>query len=491
MQASTPDMHPVAPLARGVHFFYQLCIAPRSSTEERRRRERILNIILVAMIGFLLTLNGFVYACVIIYRNEYRGIPFGMFSMIVLLFTLLLFLSRKGYIRLASDIFIGLFFILATYGAYRWGVELPMVALSYVIIIVTSSILVNARFGFIMTMIISATLVAIGYLQVYGIIAVQSYWKQEPITIRDPIELSAGLLFMMSISWLFDTEIRTSLAKARQSEQLLMHERDLLEIKVEERTRELKTIQAEKLSNLYRFAEFGRLSAGLFHDLMTPLTAIIGTVENLKSSPEKISELELYLQKAVTNSRRMGALIASARKQTATTAIDQVFAMDKELDEAIDILQYRAREASTVIRVRTKKKLSTYGNPLKFHQVAVNLISNAIDATETATKGNRTITVELDRKGGKALFVVRDNGIGIPSELHQRVFDPFFTTKQSKGMGLGLSTTKDIIERHFNGAIHITSIEGKGTTILVRIPLAFHDTTTTPPSLPGHQEPAI
>ncbi len=225
----------------------------------------------------------------------------------------------------------------------------------------------------------------------------------------------------------------------------------------------------EKLAQLYTFVEFGKLSSGLFHDLMNPLNALVGTVESM-SHTEQVPELLPYVEKAVIHSKRMQRVMNVVQKQVDMSLLERPFSSSAELHEAIMVLNYRARTTSTRINTCIRNNLILYGNPLKFYQIAVNLISNAIDATNTITDRERYVSVELLHSHGSAILKVRDNGIGIPAAFHSKIFDPFFTTKEKNGMGIGLSTTKDIVERHFNGTITVSSIPTIGTVFTVRIP---------------------
>lgn len=263
-----------------------------------------------------------------------------------------------------------------------------------------------------------------------------------------------------------------SLARARASEQLLRNERDQLERLVEERTKEVKAIQHEKIAQLYRFAEFGRLSAGVFHDLMNSLHTVVLHVSNLQSSDESIPEVQQQLEKAVISSKRMGHYIATVRKQMDSSTALSRFSPQKEITDAIDILRFKSREASVHIRYTTKTPIILYGNALRFYQVMTNLIGNAIEACEENTRQSFvTVSVAAAKKHHTLVIKITDNGAGIASEAIPLVFKPFFTTKPyQKGIGLGLSQSKEIIEQDFNGTIAVSSNK-KRTTFTVLIPI--------------------
>jgi len=107
-------------------------------------------------------------------------------------------------------------------------------------------------------------------------------------------------------------------------------------------------------------------------------------------------------------------------------------------------------------------------NQTEIEQVFVNLITNAIEASDYG----QTIWVRLTRDGDAVASRFVDEGQGMPGEEVDRIFDPFYTTRQDEGgTGLGLSLTHSIVRQH-GGTIEVDSRPGKGTTITVSLPVA-------------------
>lgn len=257
-----------------------------------------------------------------------------------------------------------------------------------------------------------------------------------------------------------------SLQRARASEQALKEERDNLEITVQERTKELRESERERMRELYRFAEFGKLSGGIFHDLLNPLTAVSLSIAKLSSDPTMAKESEevtTTLKTAVSATKRMEQFMATVRKQIQTNDMRGVFSLNQEIEDAIDLIKHKAIKAKATILFESENNFSTYGNPLKFNQAITNLIVNAIDANASS------VTITLGDENKSTICRVTDTGSGIPPETQEKIFNPFFTTKD-KGIGLGLSTTKDIIEEHFGGTLICTSTIGVGTAFTISIP---------------------
>jgi signal transduction histidine kinase len=459
-------------LARGVRFFYKAAIEPRSLGEDDRRHELIFNIIASTVLAFVVILGIFV-----IYgefaRGNYEGIPFRTFALFILFFGGLLFLSRKGHAPLAAILFIGLYFLGATYGIYRWGIELPLSLLSYATIIVISSTLLGTRASFIVTTIICATYIGLGYLEVTGAIASDLAWRRQSLEWKDTFEGTFIFVSIMVVSWLSNRDLEKSLRRARRSEAALKLERDSLEIRIEERTKELKAAQLEKVSQLYKFVEFGRLSSGIFHDILNPLTTMALSVEELqKEGGAAGPEAREGLERALRASKRIESFIQTAKKQLDSEGKKEIFALENEIRDAIDLLLHKSRVTGVEIRADLEGPTLIYGNSVKFFQIAANLISNAIDSYASAAKDEeKAVSVTLTESPAGIRFEVRDSGCGIPDDLHKAVFDPFFTTKAKEaGMGLGLSTTKAIVEKDFGGTIQFLSAPGRGSTFTVLLP---------------------
>ncbi len=463
---------------RGIHFGYKVCIKPLSENEDTGRQEIILNTILCGLIPLLIILDAFVLRAEIANGVTYRGFSFLSFTIIISIFVYLLILSRSGYHKIASFILLFLYFLATTYGAIHWGAELPLVSISYIVIIIMSSILLSTRSALYITVFLSLTIISITYFQVNNIFHPLLDWKQNAVRQRDSVELSIFFFLVTIVSWLSNKEMEKSLVRARASEKALQEERDSLEIKVEERTKELRDMQKDKVSQLYRFAEFGKLSSGVFHDLMNSLNAVVANVDRLEHNRDHLPEAQAYIAKAVLNGRRITNYVAAVRKQIADTDSLSYFSVEKEIQDALDILQFKMRQAQVTCTLSITKDVILYGNALKFYQIILNLVGNAIDACEEKEDGH--IEIMVTNTDTHVSLAIKDSGCGIDRDVLESIFNPFFTTKPyGKGIGLGLSNTKEIIEKNFHGIVAVESEFGIGTTFIITIPIQHADTTPT------------
>lgn len=144
--------------------------------------------------------------------------------------------------------------------------------------------------------------------------------------------------------------------------------------------------------------------------------------------------------------------------------------LNKIVADAMTLAQRRADEKSVMLLSDLEEPFPAVPiDPDGIHQVALNLINNAIDATEPG-KGLVNIETRFDAQNERATLAVADNGPGIPPELHERIFEPFHSSKGQSGTGLGLAAARKIVEEH-GGHIIVRSTSGEGTVMRVVLPL--------------------
>lgn len=461
-------------IKRFVNFFYTYVIKPRSTIPDIYRKELILNSLLSGSIILSIWGTGQILVTSLLQNIHYQGLPLIIFIGISSIFICLLYLSRKGYVSLASHLFILLYFVSTTYGAYAWSPELSPIIISYILIIFISGILFSSRAGFIVFILVGIVILIIGQLQIEGFITPYTGWKQEQLWLRDIVQFIFMFFIITAISWLSNFEHERANKRARESEEALKIERDLLEIKVEQRTEQLKIAQAEKLAHVAHFAEFGRLSSGLFHDLAGPLSNIALNIKELEGQVHPdLPEIKKHLDLSISASKRLERLIMSIKRQLQFTDIKETFLLNDIVEDAITLLQYKALKSHVDIIFESNQKIYLHQNPLKFQQIVSNLLSNAIDAytSKQSSFKNKHVTISLSKNESTIQLSVTDFGSGIPSEIHKKIFDPFFTTKaHAQGIGLGLTTVKEVVEKNFQGTITVMSKIGVGSTFTITFP---------------------
>lgn len=449
-------------------------ISPKSVNPELARQEFILNVVLVgasclALAAYLDNLFTFFFHL----QSEEAFSPCLTFA-IFLFFLFLLKLSKAGHSKAAARSLVIVFFFTSFYTALKWGIDIPQVQLTFALIIVMSGIITSTRFALNLYMVITLFLLLLSFLETKSIFLPNNNWRNQPNTLADTFLLVSTLGIITLISWLYNHEIRKALKRARLSELALRKERDLLEIKVEERTQELKHEQMERMGQIYRFAEFGRLASGLFHDLTNPLNLVSLNLEALNDERAKLTKkgldkAEIALKRAIEGTKRLEKFVKTVRKQLQNQSSKEVFSLDDEINDVINMFSHQCQEKRISLSFVSSSPVKLFGNPLRFTQLITNLVSNAVDSYEgVARRKNRQIEIKLERTGNNILLTVSDWGKGISRSNLKRIFEPFFTTKTpTKGIGIGLSICKDIVEKEFAGRITAESKRGQGTVFSI------------------------
>jgi signal transduction histidine kinase len=144
-------------------------------------------------------------------------------------------------------------------------------------------------------------------------------------------------------------------------------------------------------------------------------------------------------------------------------------ALAEVVARAIDLYRDVADAREVAVTANFSNDVVVNADRTRLEQVAANLIDNAVKYTPA---GGR-VDVEVAREGHSALLRVRDTGPGIPADELPRIFDRLFrgdTSRAERGLGLGLSLVKAIVEAH-GGSVEVESDSGRGSVFTVRLPL--------------------
>jgi signal transduction histidine kinase len=258
-----------------------------------------------------------------------------------------------------------------------------------------------------------------------------------------------------------NAQLIQSLHVAREQ---LKADAEMLESKVEERTQELKKSQ-EQLLKAQRLAAIGELASMIGHDLRNPLTGIAGATYYLRSklskkANKKTKEMLRLIERDIEYSNK---IINDLLDYSREMQLELVETTPKKLMKEALTMANIPKNVKVKDLTRSKTRINVDSEKMK--RVFVNIIRNAVEAMP---KGG--ILIFRSRETDDNLEVdFSDTGTGIPQCILTRMWTPLFTTK-AKGMGLGLSICKRIMEAH-GGRIAVQSIVGKGTTFTVAIPL--------------------
>lgn len=277
-----------------------------------------------------------------------------------------------------------------------------------------------------------------------------------------------------------------------------------LEERVEARTADLKKSRdevdvaytelrqnQETLLLAQKMASLGRLTAGIAHEMSSPVAAVRSAVSEVKSLVDEYrasiddpdvgpadhraiaAEMTASLDLAGKAAERAAAFLRGIKSQTRADGSHEAVLFDPEavLRDAVHMLGHEALACQSRLRIEVESppgQLS--GSPGKLGQVVTNLLTNALHAN--AESGGGDIEVRLRRSAGELVLTVSDQGPGIPPENFARIFDPLFTTKPvNKGTGLGLTIVHDIVHGDFRGRIEAENLPERGARFTVTLPV--------------------
>lgn len=219
-----------------------------------------------------------------------------------------------------------------------------------------------------------------------------------------------------------------------------------------------------------RLSMTGKLARTIAHEVRNPLTNLNLALEHLRDEMPKDNEaVQLYSEIIERNAKRIDTLITEMLNSSKPKDLNL------ELADVTDILNETIMLANDSLNLNQIKLQKSYVESLprilvdreKLKIAFLNIIVNAIEAME---RGKGELSVDVKRTDNTIVVTITDNGKGIPADDLEKLFDPFFTEKQG-GMGLGLTSTKNIMSSH-NASIEVESTVKKGTSFILYFKLA-------------------
>jgi len=243
---------------------------------------------------------------------------------------------------------------------------------------------------------------------------------------------------------------------------------DNLEHKVEERSQEIRQMQAQ-LNRSEKLASLGNLVAGIAHEINNPLSGILLYASIVDNDKRLDPLLKPDLERVIAECRRCAEIVKQLLEfSREALPHKEPVSLNTLLDKVVSLLQHQPSFHDISIERSYDPDLGpVFVDSNQMQQVFVNLF---INASHAMPKGGRIgITTSRPDDGRFACVEIRDSGCGISEEDLQRIFDPFFTTK-AEGTGLGLSISYGFVENNA-GKIEVTSTVGGGTTFTILLPL--------------------
>jgi PAS domain S-box-containing protein len=223
----------------------------------------------------------------------------------------------------------------------------------------------------------------------------------------------------------------------------------------------------QQLLTSEKLASIGLLSAGVAHEINTPLTGISSYIQMLQKKLTDTHYAQI-LEKVEAQTDRVARIIKNllAFARSPSEASFQRVDLKQSLEEILSLIDYRLKTLNIRLALDLAAVPPIYAQGERLQQVFINIILNALDAMP----GGGELRIRLALEDGAAVIRISDTGTGIKPEHRSRIFDPFFTTKGvGKGTGLGLSISYAIVKEH-DGRIDVQSEVGRGSTFTIILP---------------------
>lgn len=238
----------------------------------------------------------------------------------------------------------------------------------------------------------------------------------------------------------------------------------------------------EKLRIAQKLSEIGTLTAGIAHEMNTPLQVITGSADSLLGTLKKSGQIDVerfirYLESISRNGWRIAELVRALNLYARPSDSQIKFHnLNDIIRDTLLLMEHQLKNWSNIsLELRLAEDLQPVQcNQSEVNQVLINLITNARDAMPDG--GKITISTIFESQFDEVILEVKDDGLGIPLEIQNRIFDPFFSTKPiDKGTGLGLSVV-DGIMRSYGGRITFNSVPKEGTSFTLSFPRQIRQT---------------
>jgi len=252
-----------------------------------------------------------------------------------------------------------------------------------------------------------------------------------------------------------------------------MTEHWLATIELQRASEALRELQTS-MSRAAQIATAGELAASIAHEVNQPLSAILTNVSTgarmLSADPPNLDGAREIVRRVTRDANRAVDVIARLRALFGKKALTlEPLDLNDATREVLALSSSDLKRNRVVLRLEPADDLPPVrGDRIQLQQVILNLVRNASDAMADVHDRSRQLLVRTEREGPWVRVTVRDAGVGLDRQTLPRLFDAFYTTKNG-GMGIGLSVSRSIIERH-HGQLWGEPNDGPGATFAFQIP---------------------
>jgi C4-dicarboxylate-specific signal transduction histidine kinase len=229
------------------------------------------------------------------------------------------------------------------------------------------------------------------------------------------------------------------------------------------------------LARAARITTIGELTASIAHEVNQPLAAVVANADAcvawLARETPDLAEARTAAERATQGATRASEVIARIRSLiTKATPEKSRVQINRVIEQTAALAERQAANNHVTIRLELSPDLPiVFGDSIQLQQVILNLVVNGIEAMTTVTDRPKMLVLRTEPESKCQIRVsVQDSGIGLTEEVKGRLFEPFFTTR-AKGMGMGLSISRSIIEAH-GGRLWAESNGSDGATFQFTVP---------------------
>ena len=230
-----------------------------------------------------------------------------------------------------------------------------------------------------------------------------------------------------------------------------------------------------ELAQMARVTTLSTLTASIAHEVNQPLSGIVTNASTclrmLDADPPNLEGARETSRRTIRDGNRASEVIARLRALfSKKNAIFEIFDLNEAIKEVIALSAGDLQRNRVILQSDFGVDLPfLFGDRIQIQQVILNLLRNGSDAMSTVDDRPRELLIKTEcDEGGGVRLSVKDSGVGIDSEIEKKLFEAFYTTK-GDGMGIGLSVSRSIVERH-QGRLWAIRNEGPGATFLFSIP---------------------
>ena len=230
-----------------------------------------------------------------------------------------------------------------------------------------------------------------------------------------------------------------------------------------------------ELAHVTRITTLNALTASIAHEVNQPLSGIVSnasaSLRFLSGDAPNLEEAREAVRDIVRDGKRAGEIITRIRALTKKTAAPrEKLDLNETISEVLALIGDEARRHSVIVRTQFADTFSPVaGDRVQLQQVVLNLVMNAIEAMSSVSERPRELVIKTQNIDAECVqATVEDSGTGIASDAVDKIFDSFYTTK-SRGMGMGLSISRSILQSH-GGRLWAVGKDTPGTMFHFTVP---------------------